>query len=196
METLKADALSRYRHKIESFTHVSNEDFEQLAAVMHEKQLNRGEVILKEGQVCKHYYFIIKGCIRSFSIKEGREVNVNFYFEDDVACDFSSFRNEEPSEFYMVAMENCTVFCASKAEALPVFINHTSLHIYLFRFFQYLYLKEEEHSNSFKLLTPEERYHFIVENQPYYLQRIPMIYLASYLGISRETLTRIRGRKS
>jgi hypothetical protein len=61
----------------------------------------------------------------------------------------------------------------------------------LFRFFQRLYLEEEEHSNSFKLLSPEERYNFLLENKPRYLRRIPLTHLASYLGISRETLTRV-----
>jgi hypothetical protein len=81
-------------------------------------------------------------------------------------------------------------------EAVPVFQSSSSMHFLLFRLFQDLFFKEEEHSNSFKLLSPEERYQFVIDNKPQYLQRIPLIYLASYLGISRETLTRIRKKTS
>jgi CRP-like cAMP-binding protein len=110
-------------------------------------------VILKEGQVCKYFYFIVSGCIRSFGLEmQGREREV--LFEDDIACDFISFRKQEPSQFFFVAMEDCTVYCATKTEAEPIFRNTASLHLNLFRFFQELYLKEEEHSNNLKLLSP------------------------------------------
>ena len=120
---------------------------------------------------------------------------MKFYFEDDIACDFVSYRLQEPSRFYLIAMEKCTVYYAAKTESAPIFENTTSLHLTLFRFFQDLYLKEEEHSNGFKLLSPDERYNYLLENKPEYLKRIPLVYLASYMGISRETLTRIRNRQ-
>lgn len=186
------EALARFRKKLESLAPISDDDFQQVADIMHEKHFSKREVLLKEGQVCKHYYFILSGCIRSFSLENGKEVNIKFYFEDDIACDFISYRLQEPSHFYMVAVEDCTLYYAAKTEATPVFENTPSLHTTLFRFFQELYFKEEEHSNSFKLLSPEERYQYLVDNKPQYLQRITFTQLSSYLGISRETLNRIR----
>ena len=113
-----------------------------------------------------------------------------------MACDFISFRYQELSRFWLVAMEDCDVCYATRAEALPVYEHGESLHLLLFRLFQELYFKEEEQSNNFKLLSPEERYHFLLEHKPQYLQRIPLTRLASYLGMSRETLTRIRKKIS
>jgi len=190
------DALTRFRNKLGTLTPITDDDFQRVAAIMHEKYYNKGEVILKEGQVCKYYYFILSGCIRSFSLEHGREVNIKFYFEDDLACDFVSYRLEQPSHFNMIAMEDCIVYYAAKTESNPIFQNTMALHMTLFRFFQDLYFKEEEHSNSFKLLSPEERYQYLLENNPQYLQRIPFVHLSSYLGISRETLHRIRKKIS
>ncbi len=190
----KDKAIASYRKKMESFAPILDEDFQKLSLTLNERQFNKGEVLLKEGQVCKEYYFIISGYIRIFGIEEGREVNVKFFFENDTACDFASFRSGEPSQFYMVAMEETVALCVFKKEVVPVFENGTALHMLLFSFFQQLYLDEELHSNNFKLLSPEERYNFLVENKPEYLKRIPLVYLASYLGVSRETLTRIRQR--
>jgi len=186
------EALARFRKKLESFAPLSDDDFRPFSTIMHEKSFNKGEVILREGQVCKNYYFILQGCIRSFGLEDGREVNVKFYFEDDIASNFLSFRQEEPSQFYLVAMEDCNTYYSTKIEALPIFQDTQALHILLFRLFQDLFFKEEEHANSFKLLSPEERYQFLLEQKPQYLQRIPLTHLASYLAISRETLTRIR----
>jgi CRP-like cAMP-binding protein len=188
------EAPERFRKKMESFSPVSDEDFQRLPDVMHEKHFHKGEVLLKEGQVCSRFYFILRGCIRSFCLEDGKEVNTKFYFEDDIACDFNSFRSEEPSPFYFVALEDVTAYYGSKADVKPLFQDGSSWHMVLFRLFQSLYLEEEKHSNNFKLLTPEERYHFLLENKPNYLRRIPLVYLASYLGVSRETLTRIRQR--
>jgi CRP-like cAMP-binding protein len=186
------EALDHYRRKLESYTEISPEDFERLADVMYEKHFNKGEVILKEGDVCKTFNFIHKGLIRSFGLEDGREVNVNFYFENDFACDFASFRSGEPSKFYLVAMEDTVAYQATKTEAVPIFEESAGLHFFLFRFFQQLFLDEEVQANNLKLMTPEERYSYIVEYKPEYIQRIPLTYLASFLSMSRATLTRMR----
>jgi len=192
----KIDALTMYREKMESFAPMSDEEFEQLSEKLREKHFTKGEVLLKEGQVCKEFFFIISGCIRSFSLENGREVNVKFFFETDTACDFASFRSEQPSTYYLIVMENTVAYCGIKSEVVPVFAKEAGLHMVLFRFFQDLYFREEVEANSFKLLSSEERYNFLLEHNPKYLKRIPLVHLASYLGMSRETLTRIRQRIS
>jgi CRP-like cAMP-binding protein len=186
------EALDQYRRKLESYAEISLEDFEQLADVMYEKHYSKGEVMLKEGDVCKAFNFIHKGLVRSFSLEDGREVNVNFYFENDFVCDFQSFRTQEPTKFYFVAMEDTITYQGTKAEALPVFEESAELHFFLFRFFQKLFFNEETEANNLKILSPEERYSYIVERKPEFLQRIPLTYLASYLSMSRATLTRMR----
>jgi CRP-like cAMP-binding protein len=190
------EALDQYKRKLESYTEISPEDFEQVSDVMHEKHFSKGEVVLKEGDVCKAFNFIYKGLIRSFSIEDGKEANVNFYLEGDFACDFLSFRTAAPSKFYFVAMEDTIVYQGTKAETVPVFEDSVSLHMFLFRFFQKLFFDEEQHANVLKLMTPEQRYNFVLEQKPEYLQRIPLTHLASYLSMSRATLTRMRRKVS
>jgi CRP-like cAMP-binding protein len=186
------EALDQYRRKLESYAEISPEDFERLADVMHEKHYNKGEVILREGEVCKAFNFIFKGLIRSFGLEDGREVNVKFYFENDFACEFQSFRTQEPAKFYLVAMEDTVTYQGTKAEAVPIFEESEGLHFFLFRFFQQLFLDEEVEANNLKLMTPEDRYSYIMEYKPEYIQRIPLTYLASFLSMSRATLTRMR----
>ena len=191
----KTEALNRLHMHMQSFAEIPNDEFEKLKHVMHEKQFKKGAVLLKEGQVCRQYYFILTGCIRSFRIKDLKEINLTFYFEEDIACDFDSFRTEQPSAYYLVATEDCTVLYANKKDVIPIFSGEEWLN-YLFRFFQHLFLEKDKHANTFKLFSPEERYQYLITNQPEYIQRIPIMYLASYLGTSRETLSRIRKKIS
>ena len=190
------EAILQFRNTVEAISHVSDEEFHHLAAVMHKKHFDKGEVILGEGQVCRSFYFILTGCIRSFGVEHGKEMNLKFFFEEDIVSNFVSLREEQPSEIYLVAMEDCEVLSCVKAEYLPIFEESVEFKTFLFRFFQQLFLREEQHSNTFKLLSPEERYLYLLNNSPHYLQRIPLTQLATYLGVSRETLTRIRKRLS
>jgi len=183
---------THFRKVLESLSSLPDEAFRRFADIMHEKQIHKKEVLLKEGQVSREFYFIVSGCLRSFSLENGKEVNIRFYFEDDFVADFVSFRNEEPSKFYLAAMEDSILYCGVKTEVMPVLQSDISFYSFVFRFFQTKYFEEAEHSNTFKLMSPEGRYQFLLEHKPHYLQRIPLTALASYLGISRETLSRIR----
>ena len=195
MQDLSAsDAVERFKDKLKSFAPLPEDHLNRWANILHLKQFGKGEVLLREGQICRNYYFVLNGCIRRFSLEDGKEVNLTFYLEDDFASDFESYRNEEPSPFYLVCLEETTVFCANKNESSQLLDPHFSYYEFLFRFFQSLYFDEINHSDSYKIKSPEERYQYLLEHKPQYFQRIPLTYLASYLGMSRETLTRIRKR--
>ena len=93
-------------------------------------------------------------------------------------------------------MEDCETLYFSKADTAQLFFRDSNLTHLAVRFYQEKFFNEKFHSNSFKLMNPEERYQYLLGNQPHYLQRIPLTHLASYLGMSRETLTRIRKKIS
>lgn len=190
------EAISRFRQTMDKISPVSEDDFNNLILTLHEDTFDKGEVILREGQVCRRFYYIITGCIRSFGIEDGKEANLSFYFENEFASNFISYRDEQPSQTFMVAMEDCEMFYFDKAQTNPILDSSKSFHTFAFRFFQERFFDEENHSNTFKLLSPEERYKYLLENNPLYLQRIPLTHLASYLGMSRETLSRIRKKMS
>jgi CRP-like cAMP-binding protein len=186
------EAMQNFRLKLQSIVPWLEAGFDRMAGMMHIRQFKRGDILLKEGEICKRVYFIYTGGVRDFFLKEGKELNVNFHFEGEIVSDFESFRNETPATFSIVAMEEGTAYFMSKKEAAAFFIEDPSMHLLLFRFFQQLYFKEEEHSKSFKILSAEERYKYLLSKKPDYIRRIPLMHLASYLGVSRETLNRIR----
>ena len=190
------NAVEALRSYTANLCALPEKDFEQLANTFHYKKYNKGEVVLQEGKVCRHLWFIVKGCFRVFSIENGVDVNVRFFFEHTIAGDFISVRHEIPSNFYIVALEETEVLYSYKRDYKPVITFSKSLVTLAAEFFAHNLYHEIEHGNSFKLMSPEERYNSLLLKRPKYFERIPLTYLASYLGMSRKTLCRIRSHTS
>ena len=186
------EQLAVFRKAINSLQAIPDEDFNLLAGVLHYKKYSKGEVLSKEGQVSKNFWFVLKGCLRIYSVDDNHEVNVSFFFENTLAGDFISLRHQIPSEFFIEAMEETETLVSYRQDYFPVLNFSTSLIQLTGLFFLQKYFGELQHSNSFKLMNPEERYNYLLKNHPKYIQRIPITHLASYLGVSRKTLTRIR----
>jgi len=186
--------LQQIKKHLTSLGPVPDADLNKLGPILHYKKYNKGNFILKEGQVCRNFYFILNGFVRGYSVHDNREVNVEFFFENYIVADFYSLRTETPSQQFLIAMEPCELLYAAKVDYLPIFSESIPLTSVSMRLFQNMFFEEEAYSTMFKALSPEERYQFIMANRPQLIQRIPLKHLASYLGMSRETLSRIRSR--
>lgn len=190
------NAREMFREYAESLFALPKEDLDELVKVFHYKKYNKGEIVLQEGKVCRHLWFITKGCFRMFSLEHGVDVNVSFFFERSIASDFISVRHEIPSQFFIVALEETEVLYSYKPDYKPVILFSKALVSLAAEFFANNFFNEIEHGNSFKLMSPEERYNSLLTTSPKYFQRIPLTYLASYLGMSRKTLCRIRSHST
>ena len=155
------------------------------------KVLPKGKILVREGEICRHIYFIEQGHLRTFYTKNGKDINVNFTFEKQFAANLKSFLYTLPSEYYIRAGETTVVRCIDREQLQAVLLDageQGSLSHHLMR----LLIRQEEHANIFKIYTPSERYHYVATNYPKLLQRVSLSQLSSYLGISRETISRIR----
>ena len=172
MENDKVEiSLEIFKKSVAAFyPSLPDDDFEQLAKVMRYKKHNKGEIILQEGKVCRHFWFIIKGCFRIFAVEDGADVNVRFFFEQSIASDFISLRHQIKSNFYIVALEDTEVLYSYKPDYKPVLNFSKSMVALTGEFFARQFFDEIEHSNSFKLMTPEERYNSLLITRPKYFQ--------------------------
>lgn len=189
--------LHRFREAISKYHPVSDETISLFLNEFHPVQLKKGEVLLRQGEVCKHLFFIVKGAIRCFRIDEnGKEVNLHFYFEDELASEFKSLRTQEPSERNLVAMTPTKVLRAARVDYMRILESNLDFVQAAFRFFQDMFLQEEKHSEMLRKLSAEERYQYLLREQPQLLQRVSLTQLSSWLGVSRESLSRIRSKIS
>lgn len=187
--------VQRFKAAMNQLQPVSNETLEQFLAHFELIEVKKSTILLREGEVCRHLYFILKGGIRCFMHdNQGREINLHFYFEDELVSEFKSLRLQKPSSRNLVTLSTCNLLKVARPDYLLMFEQNIEFTQAAFRFFQELYIAEEAHSEMLKKLSAEERYLHVCNHQPHLLQRVSLTQLASWLGTSRESLSRIRAR--
>ncbi|WP_336518180.1 Crp/Fnr family transcriptional regulator [Pollutibacter soli] len=184
--------LKRY---IESLTDLSEQGWEVLSYCLTERLFKKNEILLKEGEICNSIYFVSSGVCRSFYNQDGKEINTAFYFENEFTTNIKSLRASTRSEYIIKAHEKTRAVVIDKFKLLDAYKQSHQIETFGRMVLELIVAKQEEHSGSFKLLTPMERFNALVSQHPDFLQRVSLTQTASYLGISRETLSRFRAKK-
>ncbi|MBN9351375.1 MAG: Crp/Fnr family transcriptional regulator [Chitinophagaceae bacterium] len=174
---------------------ITEEEFDYCKTLFQPKKLRRKRLLFGEGDVCKYTAFVEKGLLRSYVIDEkGAEHVLQFSLEGWWTADLASFLTEEPSMYNIEALEDCELLLISKPswdlllEKVPAFERYFRILIQ-----NNLIVTQRRLIASFSN-TAEEKYQKLIENFPHILQRVPQHMIASYLGITRETLSRVRGQ--
>ncbi|HEY4288523.1 MAG TPA: Crp/Fnr family transcriptional regulator [Puia sp.] len=188
--------MEKLRTYIHSLIDLSEKAWTMLLPALTTVEYKKYDCLLQEGQVCNHLFFISTGYCRAFYRKGDQEINTNFFFESEIATNINSFWNGEKSEFSIRACENTTTIVFDKPRLVAAGQENQELATLGWLCGNQMAAKLENHANLFKLMTAQERYEYVEEHCPMMLQRVPLNQLSSYLGIARETLSRIRGRRS
>ncbi len=186
------DKLAEFTKQIAS---MSDENLSTLVRNSETRELKKGDKLLMEGNVSDEYYFVEKGYLRSYYNKDGAEINIRFTFEGEVTTNFKSLKTKIPSEFIIEAGEKSIVSILDRKTLFELSLNNQEIMLFTRRVMTRLVMEAEEYGNWFKIFTPSERYRYIQDNKPWILRRISISQLSSYLGVTRETLTRIRRKK-
>ncbi len=161
----------------------------------HQK-ISRGKYLLKAGEFCSHYYYIHKGVLRAF-IKEGnKEITTWINPENEITTSIRSMSRSEPSLEYIQALENSDLYAISFESLQKMYTLFPEMNIVARMLLEEYYAASEERSYISRLPSAEKRYSHFNATRPELVNRIPLKYVASYLGMSEETLSRLRGKKS
>jgi CRP-like cAMP-binding protein len=150
-------------------------------------------LLLHENQICDTIYFINTGCIRTWFNQDGRDITLQFFFENDEITSLESLLYGNPSSFNIETVEECEVYTLSRVNFFLSLEDSNTKHW----FFEKAIKKMIVHSNRLLSLLknkPAERYKELLENHPHIVKRIPQHQIASYLGITSVSLSRIRNR--
>lgn len=177
---------------IEQRIPLTNEEWESFESVLQFRQLKRKELFLREGQVCRQIGFIQKGYVRLYYIVDGEEVTKDFNFENFFCGSQASFSLQQPSRFNVVAMEDVELYCFGRDDLNRLFDQHAGLQKLGRVWMETMFIRKELREASFLLDSAEQRYYNLLQNDDQMLRRVPLKYLASYLGMTAETLSRIR----
>ena len=175
----------------EQYGKISKEGIEELTSKLQLTTINKGEQLLSYGQVCKDIYFVYKGCLRLYYIADGVEITVWFSFEDNSAIELSSFLSGAPTEYFIEAIEDSEILSLNKSELLKLYVSYPEMESVMRSFWEDVILNLLQRFTALQKDSAEQRYLNLVD-QSKYMQRIPQKYLASYIGVTPTSLSRIR----
>lgn len=157
------------------------------------RSVNKGTILLKEGQKSKDSYFVLKGCIRTYYILDEEEKTTAFYTEME-ALTPSCVISKTPSEYYVSSIEDTILTVTNPDMEAEVNSKFPKFEIMCRRLSEELLAKQQINFDEFKTSSPEQRYLNLLEKRPDLIQRVPQYQLASYLGIKPQSLSRLRAR--
>ncbi|MBX3252667.1 MAG: Crp/Fnr family transcriptional regulator [Chitinophagaceae bacterium] len=156
--------------------------------------LAKNEFLVKEGKVCRHLYFLQQGALRGFYNLDGKEITHWFGFENDFVTSFHSFTTQQPSVENIQLMEGCILWAISKDTLTGLFNRYHEIERLVRIAYEKYYIRLEERYVNAHFKTAGERYESLLLHTPHIVERVPLGFISSYLGISQETLSRVRGR--
>lgn len=177
---------------IEQMVAPDPEAWEAMEQVISFRQLKKKELFLREGQICRQLGFIVKGYVRLFYTLDGEEITKDFNFENFFCGSYASFSLQQPSRFNVIAMEDVDLYTIGRDDLFRLFEEHRSIQKMGRVWMEKMFIRKELRESSFLLDTAEQRYNDLLQQNGEIVQRVPLKYLASYLGMTAETLSRIR----
>lgn len=179
---------------IKSLVPLSIDEEKAFLQILEVKKFNKKEFLLQEGKVCNKVSFINNGCMRLFYNVEGVENTVQFFFGDSWYTDYASFLTGQPTFENMQALETCEVVQFIKQDLYKLFDQFPIFDRVGRVFAENAFLSISQLNQMKTNEEPEVRYINLLKRRPELIQQVPQHYIASYLGIKPETLSRIRKR--
>jgi CRP-like cAMP-binding protein len=177
---------------IKSIIPVSEELQERIQTLVNTKRVKKSEVIVKTGERIKHIYFIEKGLLRGFYFNEDKEITNWFASEGEFATSFYSFISKQTSFETIEALEDCELLELAYEDLQKLYQEFPITERIGRMITENYYVKLESRLMSIQFKTAKERYMNLISNNPDLIQRAPLGCIASWLGITQETLSRIR----
>ncbi|WP_276483665.1 Crp/Fnr family transcriptional regulator [Paraflavitalea pollutisoli] len=180
---------------LQHFYHLSEEAREALPGYFTRVELPKNEYLITRGRVCNQLYFLEKGCLRGYYNLEDKEITYWFGFENDFVTSFHSFITRQPAVENIQTVEGCVLWAITKDQLNALFNEHHEVERLVRIAYEKYYIRLEERFVNAQFRTAAERYQQLLEDAPHILERMPLGHVAAYLGISQETLSRIRSKK-
>jgi CRP-like cAMP-binding protein len=150
--------------------------------------------LLNAGQVSNEVYYLIKGCIRLYCEKDGEELSTYFFTENMFAGSYDSFLSRKPSKVAIETLEECEVLILTHDSQENLYTVFPKMNEFIRKAIEQRFVLLHDLFISYLLNSPEERYLMLQKDRPDLLQRIPQHQIASFLGITPVSLSRIRNR--
>jgi CRP-like cAMP-binding protein len=176
---------------ISKYVKLSDAELEEITSKFKSKLVKKNNFLLREGDTCKDLVFVQKGCLRLYYVKDDIEISVWFAFAQSSAIEMDSFISEKPSAYFLQAIEDSEVLYLPKTELNKLYLHHPKMQVMMKNFWEDVILNLISRFTALQKDSAEKRYLDLL-NKPAYLETIPQKYLASFIGVTPTSLSRIR----
>ena len=181
---------------IQQSTGINGSELDILLSRFEERIVKKKTAILKSGKIAKEVYLVIEGCLRLYYEKDGEDLSAYFFTEGMFAGAYDSFTSQQPSRHSIEAIEDSTILVISYVDWMTLFEEFPWMNEFVRKVIERRFIALHQLFTSYILDSPEERYMHLLKNYPDLINRVPQHQLATFLGITPVSLSRIRNRVS
>ncbi|MEL6867777.1 MAG: Crp/Fnr family transcriptional regulator [Bacteroidota bacterium] len=186
--------IDQFIQYLQQLAPLSGEEQEYLRQHLPIRFFKKGAHLLKQDELSRAFYFNLKGCVRMYHLVDGEEKTTFFYEEHQFISSYESFIKQKPATHYLQCIEDCQLVVISQEHAQALLVQFPRFE-FLARVMMETELAMYQHMlATFITLNPEQRYLKMMKEQNALFQRIPQYYMATYLGVKAESLSRIKKR--
>ena len=192
MTTIELTTRDVARELARRYSTMTHDELDVLESILVPMKFQKGEFILKEGEVCTNIYWVVKGLIRQFYFKNDKELTEHMAIENTICMSIESLFKEQPSHLQIQAIEPTILFALPKSRLEHEAVRNTNIQMLYRKILEESLIMSQIKADMLRFEPAPERYAKLVKRSPQLVLRAPLVYIASYLQMTPETLSRVR----
>jgi CRP-like cAMP-binding protein len=192
MATVSITSRDVARELARRYSTMTHEELDLLESILVPMKFLKNEMILREGETCTNIYWVVKGLVRQFYYKNGKEVTEYMATENSIVMCIESLFLEQPTHLQIKAIEPSILIAIPKADLEAVAMKSVNIQILYRKILEESLILSQIHADMLRFESAQDRYHKLIKRQPQLVLRAPLVYIASYLQMTPETLSRVR----
>lgn len=192
MTTIGLTTRDVARELARRYSTMTHDELDVLESILVPMKFQKGEFVLKEGEVCSNIYWVVKGLIRQFYFKNDKELTEHLAIENTICMSIESLFKEQPSHLQIQAIEPTILFALPKDRLEREAVRNTNIQMLYRKILEESLILSQVKADMLRFEPAPERYAKLVKRSPQLVLRAPLVYIASYLQMTPETLSRVR----